>query len=89
MSNFSTPLPTKNEFDSGFEAAIENNKYLARHYKELQKDYGDKVVAVSNNQVLCSGETIEEVLAKLEADKIDLNTVLVEYIPKPGVVILF
>jgi ABC-type enterochelin transport system ATPase subunit len=90
MSTFSTTsLPSKNEFESGFEAAIENNKYLARHYKELQKNYGDKVVAVSNGKVLCSGETTEEVLAKLEAEKIDLNTVLVEYIPEPGVIILF
>lgn len=66
-----------------------NNKYMAERYKELQEKHGGKVVAVSNGKFLYSAETTEEVLQKLKADKVDLSTVLIEYVPEPGVVILF
>jgi len=83
----SSMFRSKREFEGG--VAEKNNKYMAKYYKKLQEEHGGKVVAVSNGKFLCSAETTEEVLQKLSVDKVDLDTVLVEYVPEPGVVILF
>jgi hypothetical protein len=66
-----------------------NNNYMAEHYKELQEKHGGKVVAVSNGKFLYSAEFTKKLLQRLKTDKVDLSTVLVEYVPEPGVVILF
>lgn len=75
--------------DKGFEAIEINNKYLAKEYKKLVKEFGGNVIAVRGGEVICHAKTTVGVLKELDKEKIDMLTVLIEFIPHEGQIILF
>ena len=79
----------KKTLDKGFETIEMNNRYLGKEYKNLVKEYGGKVIAVSNNSVICHAKTTADVIKELDKKKIDTLTVTIEYIPHEGQIILF
>jgi hypothetical protein len=80
---------SEENIDKGFEAIERNNKFLAEKYEELVRKYGGSVVAVSDGVVRSQGKTSAEVIKELKRKKIDPLTVVIEYIPKEGQIILF
>jgi hypothetical protein len=64
------------------ERAAENKLWVMRNIGRLRQKYGDQFVACDNGRVLVSGESDDEVFRKLKERKIDLSTVVIEFIPK-------
>lgn len=87
--NFMATLSGEEMIEKGFQAMEKNNKYMAKNYKKIEKEFGGKIVAVSNGEIKCWGKTTAEVIKKLKKDKIDPNTVLIEFVPEAGEIILF
>jgi len=83
------PASLKSEFERGYQILQKNNRYMAEHYDDLAKKHGDKVVVICDGEFLFSAETTKDALDKLREKKIDMDTVLIEYVPKPGKIILF
>ena len=56
-----------------------DHNWIKDNYKTLYQEYGEKYIAVKNQQVVADGETIEELKAKLEPQG-DLTEYVIEYL---------
>jgi len=69
---------------------MEKNEAFARNrYAELQKRYANEYVAIDNGRVIAHSKTIKALSEILSSKGVELTTVLVQFIPKRGVEILF
>ena len=70
--------------------SMEKNDAFARNrYTELQKRYANEYVAIDNGRVIAHSKTIKALSEILSSKGVELTTVLVQFIPKRGVEILF
>jgi len=67
----------------------ENDAFVRRKYTELQKLYSDEYVAIDNGRVIAHNENIKALSDILSSKDVELTTVLVQFIPKRGVEIVF
>lgn len=72
-----------------FERMEKNSKLLRTNYPTLQKEYGESYIAIDEGKVIASKPTLDSLREYLEEKKIELTTVIVQYIPKKGVIILY
>ena len=57
--------------------------------EEFQEEYENKFVAVVNNQLIASAETIEKLMASLNKLKMDISKVAVAFVYPKGVAVFF
>lgn len=81
-------MPVSNP-DPGLTALSRNNDYLSQNYETLREKYGGKHIAISSGEEVITGETVSEVIEKIEKKDIDFEEVTIEYMPEKGEVILF
>ncbi len=62
---------------------------ISRRYKELQNRYGDQFVAINNGRIIGHNQKLETLKQYLNERKIGLASVMIEYIPKKGIVVLY
>jgi len=67
----------------------ENDAFLRKKYAELQKRYPDEYVAVDNGKVIAHSKNVKTLSGVLKSNGVELTTVLVQFIPKRGVEIVF
>jgi len=67
----------------------ENDAFVRRKYTELQKLYSDEYVAVDNSEVIAHSKNAKTLSGVLKSNGVELATVLVQFIPKRGVEIVF
>ncbi|MCX6819617.1 MAG: DUF5678 domain-containing protein [Candidatus Aenigmarchaeota archaeon] len=67
----------------------ENGRYLSEHFDELQKNYQEEFVAIYKKNFVWAAKQLDEVIAKLKEKGIDPGFVLIEFIPKKGITILY
>jgi len=67
----------------------ENDALVRRKYAELQKLYSDEYVAVDNGKVIAHSKNVKTLSGMLKYNGVELTTVLVRFIPKRGVEIVF
>ncbi|MEM2842141.1 MAG: DUF5678 domain-containing protein, partial [Thermoproteota archaeon] len=63
----------------------EDSKWISQEYNELRGKYEGKVFAVRNKNVIEQGESIEELLDKLEKKGENVAFLLIETIPRKDV----
>jgi len=69
---------------------MEKNETFARkRYTELQKLYHDEYIAVDNGKVIAHSKNAKTLSGMLKYNGVELATVLVQFIPKRGVEIVF
>lgn len=66
------------------EAAEAESEWFSSHVSELREEYGGKIVAVHDQDVVVSGESYETVVEQLEELQIDLAEALVRPVQKQG-----
>lgn len=81
-------MPVSNP-DLGLTALSRNNDYLSQNYETLREKYGGKHIAISSEKEVITGETVSEVMKKVEKKDIDFEEVTIEYMPEEGEVVLF
>jgi len=67
----------------------ENEAFIRKKYTELQKLYPDEYVAVNNGKVIAHSKNAKSLSGVLKSNGVELATVLVRFIPKKGVEIMF
>ena len=67
----------------------ENEAFIRKKYTELQKLYPDEYVAVDNGRVIAHSKNAKILTGILKSNNVELTTVLVQFIPKRGVEIVF
>jgi len=67
----------------------ENEAFIRKKYTELQKLYPDEYVAVDNGKVIAHSKNAKTLSGRLKPNGVELTTVLVQFIPKKGVEIVF
>jgi len=67
----------------------ENEAFIRKKYSELQKLYPDEYVAVDNGRVIAHNKNVKTLSGVLKSNGVELTTVLVQFIPKRGVEIVF
>jgi hypothetical protein len=66
-----------------------NDTFARKKYVELQKRYANEYVAIDKAKVIAHDEKIKTLSEILSSKGVELTTVLVQFIPKKGVEILF
>ena len=66
-----------------------NDTFARKKYAELQKRYANEYVAIDKGKVIAHDEKIKTLSETLSSKGVELTTVLVQFIPKKGVEILF
>lgn len=67
----------------------ENDRAIRDNFAKLRKEHPDQYVAVDNGIVLASADNLQLLKKQIEEKKLKLATLLIEYIPKKGVVVLY
>jgi len=67
----------------------ENEFFIRKNYTKLQKLYPDEYVAVDNGKVIAHSKNAKSLSSTLKSNGVELATVLVQFIPKRGVEIVF
>lgn len=71
------------------DAMKENDRFVRKNYPKLQEKYGSEFIAIDKGQIIGHNAKLAALKDYLDAKKMDLTTVLVQFIPKKGVEILF
>lgn len=66
-----------------------NDTFARKRYAKLQKRYANEYVAIDKRRVIAHDEKIKTLSEILSSKGVELTTVLVQFIPKKGVEILF
>jgi len=67
----------------------ENEAFIRKKYSELQNLYPDEYIAVDNSKVIAHSKNVKTLSGVLKSNGAELTTVLVQFIPKKGVEIVF
>jgi len=67
----------------------ENDALVRKKYTELQKRYANEYVAIDNGRVIAHNKSMKVLSGILRSKGVELATVLVQFIPKRGVEIVF
>jgi len=67
----------------------ENDTFVRKEYTELQKLYADEYIAVDNGRVIAHSKNAKTLNGVLKSNEVELTTVLVRFIPKKEVGIVF
>jgi hypothetical protein len=65
------------------------SSFITKNFQKLQEQYPNKFVAVEEGKVILSSERVEELVHNLQAMKKELGRILIEFIPKKGLIILY
>jgi len=66
-----------------------SNKLVSKDYDKLQSEYGNEFIALDNGEIIGHNQKIEVLRKDLEDRRTELTTVMIEYIPKKGIAILY
>jgi len=62
-----------------------DSRWLSENYEEIQSKYEGKIIAIKDSQIICEGNTMDEVLNKLEKKGENISFLLIESIPPKDV----
>ena len=66
-----------------------NTDLLKTRYRRLKEEYGNEYVAIDGGKVVAHEKSYEKLKEGLEGEKVDLATVLIKFIPKLGISVLY
>lgn len=66
-----------------------NDAFARKNYAELQKRYANEYVAIDKGKIIGHDSKLKALSDLLNSKGIELTTVLVQFIPRKGVDILF
>ena len=65
------------------------SSFISKNYSKLQKEYGDRYIAVRGSEVIASAESFEELIKIINDQGLHIQEVIIEFIPSEGVIILY
>ena len=75
--------------DKEFKSLEADSSFISKNLDELSRKYEKKFIAVHNEKLVVVGDNFDEVMEKIEQKGMNPPSVLIEYIPKKGEIILY
>jgi len=72
-----------------FKVLETGSSFISNNFQMLQKHFPDEYIAVEDNKVIADASSFEELSNKLQLKKKQLNEVIIEFIPRAGVIVLY
>ena len=72
-----------------FKVLETGSSFITKNFAKLQENYPNQFIAVEDNKVIFSSFKLEEVISHLQSMNKELNRVLIEFIPKKGIIVLY
>ena len=66
----------------------EDNEWLQRNFGKIQEQHPNEFVAVSEGQVIADGESSGAVMKEVEQKGMNPATILIEFIPEKGLILI-
>ena len=66
-----------------------NDTAFRNSYQELQKEYANQYVAIKKGKIIDSDKDPKSLINKLEGKKENLIMILIQFVPKKGIQILY
>ncbi|MCW4034246.1 MAG: hypothetical protein NWF03_02650 [Candidatus Bathyarchaeota archaeon] len=66
------------------ESFEDNLDWFTEHYDELEKNYGNKVLAIKNRKVIAVSASLEKLLDELRNRQEDISSIYMGSIPPKG-----
>ena len=82
-------LNMEQQLTSEFEELEVDTKFISAKMEELSRKYNKQFIAVKGGQLIATGKTFDEVLDKVKKIGVDPASVLIEYLPDKGEIILY
>jgi hypothetical protein len=70
-----------------FDTLEEGSKFISKNFQTLQKNFGDKFIAIQGSKILSNSTSFEELLKNLK--NLKLNEIIIQFIPLKGEIILY
>lgn len=69
---------------------LENgSNFISKNIRELEQIYQNKFIAVYDNKLIAVESDFNKLKEEIESKKIDMRTVLIEFIPSKNCIILY
>lgn len=65
------------------------SKFISTNFQNLQKNYGNRFVAVKENKILSSSDTFEGLLKEVNPEEVHKENMIIQFIPAKGEIILY
>jgi len=69
-------------------AGIEDAKYVDENFKKFSREHEGKIIAVKNKSIIASADTIDELVEKIRAKKLDPRTVYIRSFPPKDLIFI-
>jgi len=70
------------------QTAEKDNDWLTRNFKKIQQEHPNKFIAISEGHIIAEGGDSEDVINEVEKKGRDSATVLIEFIPEKGLLLI-
>jgi hypothetical protein len=67
----------------------ESSSFISKNFLRLQRDFGNKFIAVNKSSILANAESFEGILKEVKERKINQSEIVVQFIPQVGQIILY
>lgn len=67
----------------------QDNRFLAKNFNELQEHYPDSYIAIYQGQLIAVNSDLNKLIIDINRKEIDPTFTLIEFIPKPGSIVLY
>ncbi len=72
-----------------FKALEAGSAFISKNFKNLQKQYPNRFIAVEDSHMIAEAPSFEEISERLKEKNKELNKVIIEFIPQKGEIILY
>lgn len=70
------------------QTAERDNEWLTRNFKKIQQEHPNRFIAVSEKYVIAEGRDSEDVINEVKEKGKDPATILIEFIPEKGLLLI-
>ncbi|MDO8459824.1 MAG: DUF5678 domain-containing protein [Nanoarchaeota archaeon] len=70
-----------------FNLLEESSSFLSRNFRNLQKEYGNKYIAIKDSKIIAFALSFEDLIKQLHLKKAKRGDVIIEFIPAEGEII--
>jgi len=70
------------------QTAEKDNEWLTRNFEKIQREHPNKFIAISEGHVIAEGGDSEDVINEVERKGKNSASVLIEFIPEKGLLLI-
>jgi len=69
---------------------LENGSlFISSNFRKLQEQFADQYIAIEDNKVLANSLSFDKLTKELLSKNKQLNNVIIEFVPRKGIIVLY